>query len=107
MDSAGCHWQDMLLPYYIKASSVTLWPLSYQCLGNPMLIDYMNYRSTVINDLDAVISLLQPGVEEISRKCGVEPANRVRRLLNKLHFLQHDALKYTNLYLTSIPNYGN
>ncbi len=28
MDAVGCHWQDMLLKYYIQASRVTVWPLT-------------------------------------------------------------------------------
>ncbi len=32
MDTAGCHWQDMLLGHYIQASRVTMWPTSANCL---------------------------------------------------------------------------
>ncbi len=72
MDTVGCHWQDMLLPHYIQASRVTVWPTVSQCLYNPMCLDsghYSTYNS-IMNDLDTVVSLLQPGVDKISRKCG-------------------------------------
>ncbi len=107
MDTIGCDWQDMLLPHYIQASRVTVWPMTVQCLGNPMSFDASDYNSTIMGDLDNLISLLQPGVEEISRKCGPQPAKRLRLLFNKLRYLQRDALKYTDLYFSSIPNYGN
>ena len=97
MTTAGCHWQDMLLPYYIQSSRVTVWPTAAQCLVNPMSLDDVHYTrfNSVINDLDTVISFLQPALKDISKKCGSQYAERVRLLLNKLHYLQGDALKYT------------
>ncbi len=105
LDTVGCHWQDMLLGYYIQASSVTVWPIGEQCLQNPMYLEdtYYGTFNSVMDDLDAVISLLQPGVEEISRKCGSQPAKRLRLLFDKIRYLQRDALKYTVL-VNSIPN---
>ncbi len=98
MDTAGCHWQDMLLSHYIQASQVTVWPLTGQCLGNPMLFENTYYRTDkLIKDLDTVISLLQPGVEEISSICGRHLASRVRVLLEKIRYLQYDAFKYAVL----------
>ncbi len=101
LENVGCNWQDMLLPHYIQASRVTVWPIVTQGLRNPMLIDDADYSSTIRDDLDTVISLLQPGVEEISWKCGTQPAKRLRLLLNKLRYLQRDALKFTYLYMHS------
>ncbi len=100
LDTLGCHWQDMLLPHYINASRVTVWPLNSQCLSDPMYLESRYYSSLndVIDNLDTVISLLQPGVEEISRKCGSHPASRLRSLFHKLHYLQRDAIKYRNLF---------
>ncbi len=58
-----------------------------------------------MDELDTVISLLQPGVDEISRKCAPRPAKRLRSLLNKLHYLQRDAVRYMNLLTkATIPN---
>ncbi len=104
MEITGCHWQDILLPHYIQASRVTVWPLGAQCLGNPMFLDGSDYRSynDVVVDLKTLISLIQPGVEEISRQCGPQPAKRLRLLLSKLRYLQRDALKFTNSILTHI-----
>ncbi len=97
MDNAGCHRQDMLLPHYIQASHVTVWPIVSQCFGNPMSLEDTHNSSCVMDNLDAIMLLLKPGVEEISMKCGSQPANRVRTLLNKLHYLQRDALEYSDL----------
>ena len=105
LDTVGCHWQDMLLPHYMEASHMTVWPLPSQCLGDPMYLEskyYTNSFNGEMDNLDTVISLLQPGVEEISSKCGSRPANRLRSLLNKLHYLQRDAFKYRNLFLEAI-----
>ncbi len=85
LDTVGCHWQDMLLPHYIQASRVTVWPMVFQCLGDPMYLDDSHYGSysNVVADLDTAISLLQPGVDEISRKCGSQSAKRIRLLLKQ------------------------
>ncbi len=105
LDTVGCHWQDMLLPHYINASRVTVWPLIIQCLNDPMSLESGYYDVPIMHELDTVISLLQPGVEEISRKCGSRPAKQLRSWLNKLHYLQRDAFKYRNLlYEALIPN---
>ncbi len=108
LDTVGCHWQDMLLPHYIQASRVTVWPLNTQCLINPMFLDTGHYPLSFnggMDELDNVISLLQPGVEEISRKCAQRPAKRLRSLLNKLHYLQRDAERYRNFIAKALtPN---
>ncbi len=93
MDTLGCPWQDMLLKGYIQASRVTLWPTVAHCLYNPLFLEDSHYHTCtgVIDDMDIVISLLQPGVDEISRKCGPQPAERIRKLLKKLSNVQRDA----------------
>ncbi len=99
LDTAGCLWQDMLLPCYIQASRVTVWPMINQCLLNRIYLEnghYTNFNS-ILADLDTVIALLQPGVEEISRKCGPQPGKQLSLLLSKLRYLQRDALKYSLL----------
>ena len=97
MDLAGCHWQDMLLPHYIQASRVTQWPLGTQCLQNPMALEKYVYNADITEDLKKVIALLQPGLEEISQKCGSQLSTRLRVLLQKLHYLQYDAFNYIAL----------
>ncbi len=94
MDTVGCHWEDMLLRHYIQASRVTIWPLVFHCLKNPLFLESLQSTTNRIgHDLDTVISLLHPGVEEISRKCGQQPAKRLQAVLQKLQYLQYDALK--------------
>ena len=108
LDTVGCHWQDMLLRFYINASRVTVWPMADQCLFKPMNLDDVYYGTVnnVMGELDTVISLLQPGVKEISRKCGSQPAKRLTVLFNKLRYLQRDAMKDSILLLKSMaPNY--
>ncbi len=99
MDTVGCHWQDMLLPHYIQASRVTVWPLTSQCLADPMFLEDAQYDSfnSVMRDLDTTISLLQPGVEEISRKCGSQTAKRLRDLLDHIRYLQRHSVTYVGL----------
>ncbi len=94
MDNIGCHWQDMLIWHYMEASRRTAWPFVSQASHNPMWLDKSVYNvKTVQKDLGKVISLLQPGVDEIASKCGREPAVGLRRLLHKISYLQNDALK--------------
>ncbi len=104
MDTAGCHWQDMLLRHYIQASQVTAWPLTFQCTYNPMRLESIYYSTKrVIKNLDKVIALLQPGVEEISRICGRHLASRVQVILENISYLQYDALQYLILLAGSGP----
>ncbi len=101
MDAARCHWQDMLLRHYIQASQVTIWPLGGQGMHNPMWLDNMHYNTSVVReDLDKVISLLKPGVEDISRICSQQLGRRVKVLLDKIRYLQLSAFKYAGL----LPN---
>ncbi len=94
MDDIGCHWQDMLINHYIEASRRTVWPTETQALGNPMYLDKAYYSvSGVRKDLETVISLLKPGVEEIASRCGRQPAAQLDGLLHKIRYLQNDALK--------------
>ncbi len=107
MLDVGCPWQDILLPHYIQASRVTVWPTSGQCLYNPMYLEDSQYgtMNSLMHELDTVLSLLQPGVEEISRKCGSKFGKRITLVLNKLSYFQRDATMYMDLlvkYLT--PN---
>ncbi len=97
MDAVGCHWQDMLLRYYIDASHVTTWPLTSHCLGNPLYLEdsYYGTINDIMANLDTVIAFLQQGAKEISRKCGPN----IRSLLNQLRYLQRDTiLKYSMTY---------
>ena len=104
LDIVRCHWQDMLLDYYLQASRVTVWPTVSQCLQNPMALEdsYYSTCTSIFHDLDTVITLLQSGVDEIGRKCGLQPANRIRVLLNKVHYIQRDAFKYSDLYMNNV-----
>ena len=43
MDDISCHWQDFMLPAYIKAARVTKWPIYSQALKNPMFLDSALY----------------------------------------------------------------
>ncbi len=99
METAGCHWQDMLLGHYIHASRVTVWPLPSQGLGNPLLLQSSHDTIRIMNDLDKVITLLQPGMEEISRKCGHKPAKRLQALSQQLRYLQYDAAKMDDVLI--------
>ncbi len=95
MDAVGYHWQDMLLEGYIQASRVTVWPTASHCLRDPLVLEdaYYDNFSGFMDDMDTVISLLQPGVDEIFRKCGSQPADRIRKLLKKLSHVQRAAAK--------------
>ncbi len=100
LDTVGCHWQDMLLPHYLQASRVTAWPIVFQCMRNPWSLEDTHYnKAMTMDDLDTVISLLRPGVEEVSRKCGSQPATRLASLLIKLRYLQRDTLNDIGLIL--------
>ncbi len=109
LDTAGCHWQDMLLGHYINASRVTVWPTTGQCLNNPMYLEDITYDSFtgIINDLDTLISLLQPGVEEISFKCGLKFSKRITSLLDKLRHLQRDAVQQSKENSSHLTDFFN
>ena len=93
MDDIGCPWQDMLIRHYLEASRKTVWPLLFQASGNPLFLESQVYTNSVRMDLEAVITFLQSGVEEIASRCGREPATQLGRLLHKIRYLQNDSLK--------------
>ncbi len=65
---------------------------------------YSNFNG-LMDDLDTVISLLRPGVNEIAVKCGPQLAKRLRTFLKKLRYLQRDAFKYIgSLIHDATPN---
>ena len=99
LETAGCHWQDMLLPHYLQASRETVWPEASQCLRDPMYLESWHYSNfnAVMRDLDKAISLLHSGVEEILKKCDSRPARLLKSLLVKVHYLQRDAFEYRNV----------
>ncbi len=108
MDSVECQWQDILLPHYIQASHTTVWPTVAHCLNSPLFIDnghYSNFNS-VMDDMDTLISLLQSGVEEISRKCSPRSANKLRALFKKIRSLQYDAAVYRNELMKAMLPYN-
>ena len=98
IDAVECHWQDMLLRYYINASHVTTWPRTTDCLGNPLFLE-VSYYGTIndtITNLSKVIALLQQGADEISSKCRRKYGSDIRSLLNHILYLQRDSvLKYS------------
>lgn len=79
---------------YMQASRLTDWPLPIQCSVNPMFLERGFYKSKDSHGLDTVISLLQVGVDEISKKCGRRPAKRLQSVLQHLRYIQYDALQY-------------
>ncbi len=106
MDTAGCHWQDILLPYYIAASFSAVWPIGGQCLNNPMWLengDYYRNITPYIKDMGTVIFFIQPGVEEISRRCGQRLATHLQSVLDKLRYLLNDVWKYVLLLKQKAP----
>ena len=60
MDDISCHWQDFLLPAYIKAARVTRWPLAPQALTNPMFLDGAIYGADDLQSKFIDFDLLQP-----------------------------------------------
>ncbi len=104
MDTAGCHWQDMLVRRYLQASRVTVWPLVTQGLSNPLLLESSHDQTRVMEDLDTVISLLRPGVEEISRKCGKQLAKRLQAVLQQVRYQQYDAVKVAYLIVGKLQH---
>ncbi len=67
-----------------------------------MYLEKGYYKNNITHDLEMATSLLQPSVEEISRRCGGHNASRLQVLLEKLRYLQYDALKYASSLL-NIP----
>ncbi len=94
MNEVGCPWQDMLLEEYVRAGSLTVWPLTSQAFHNAMFLERQTYVASIQRELEDVISLLQPAVDEIAAKCGREPASRLSSFFRMLRYVQLDGLKY-------------
>ncbi len=94
MDDISCHWQDFMLPAYIKAARITGWPIYPQALYNPMFLDNTFYT----DDLQRILidfELLQPAVEEIAVRCNTEVATYLRNILNQIRYFQYDAYRFS------------
>ena len=94
MDRVGCHWQDTLIEPYMQAARLTVWPMNTQGLHNPLYLENSRYNRTSVNQLDRMISLLGAGVREISLKCGTRAAEQLWSLLQKLRYVQGDAVMF-------------
>ncbi len=95
MTRVDCHWQDMLFGYYINASRVTIWPMTNQALRNPVFLESVHSNGKgALKDLETVLSSLTPGIKEIAAICGSQPAMQLWSFLQKLRYMQADALKF-------------
>ncbi len=92
MDAAGCHWQDMLLGHYIRASQLTAWPLGGQATASLMYLEHTaSYKANITEDLDRLIDILRPGAKEVSQRCGIQIGKLLKSFLSKLQYLQRNA----------------
>ncbi len=94
MEDISCHWEDFMLPAYIKAARVTRWPIYQQALGNPMFLSDAIYG---VNDLQSNFidfDLLQSAVEAITLRCNREVWAYLRNILNQIRYFQFDAYRF-------------
>ncbi len=90
MDDISSHWQDFVLPAYIKAKRFMISVRS----GDPMrLAGYAENPLSCFPDYE----ILWPAVDKISARCGTDAGNYLRRILQKIRYSQYDVLAY--LYL--------
>ncbi len=93
MDDISCHWQDFLLPAYIKASRVTRWPTL--ALSDPMSLD--GIPANPLNCLPDFETLWQ-AVDKLTVRCGTEAGTYLRRILDKIRYSQYDALAFVGRF---------
>ncbi len=99
MDNLTCEWQDMLIGHYIEASEHgNIWPTTLNMPGNPLFLS--SGRSTfgsLTNSLSGLISIVSRGVKEISAKCGMVSAKRVRLFYDRLQYNFYAELHLYNM----------
>ncbi len=103
MDNLTCEWQDMLIRLYIEASEHgNLWPSTVNANQAPMFLSSGNYPyGSLTNSMSDLISVLSPGVKEISAKCSMASAERIKLFYQRLKYYLYIEIKLANLWRDS------
>ena len=103
MDNVTCEWQDMLIRLYIEASEHgNLWPSTVNANQAPMFLSSGNYPyGSLTNSMSDLISVLSPGVKEISAKCSMASAERIKLFYQRLKYYLYIEIKLANLWRDS------
>ncbi len=82
MDNVTCQWQDTLMRLYIKASEQgNIWPTALNANRRPMVLSVGRYsHGSLTNSMSDLISVVTHGVKEISARCSLSSAKRMRLL---------------------------
>ncbi len=88
MDELTCVWQDLLIEHYIEASEHgNIWPTALNAPHNPMFLSSARFTfGSLTNSLSDLLSVVSRGVKEISAKCGIPSAKRIKLFYNRLQY---------------------
>ncbi len=99
MDNLTCEWQDMLMGHYIEASEHgNIWPTTLNAPDNPMFLSSGRFTfGSLTNSLSDLLSVVSRGVKEISAKCGMASAKRIRFFYARLQYDFYDIIQLMNM----------
>ncbi len=95
MDDLTCEWQGMLIGHYIEASEHgNIWPTILSMPYNAMYLSNATFTfGGLTNSMSDLLSVVSRGVKEISAKCGMASANRIRLFYDRLQYKFYDMLQ--------------
>ena len=99
MDNLTCEWQHMLTRLYIEAfEHGNLWPGTMNANQGPVFLSSgIHSYGGLTNSISVLISVLSCGVKEISARCSMASAKRIRLFYHRLKYYWYIELKYVNV----------
>ncbi len=99
MDNLTCEWQDMLIRRYLAAShDGNMWPTGYNFPKRPIFLSSGVYSfGSITGSFVKLLSMLDPGVKEISAKCNKVAGKRIEYFYEQLKYGFYDKVKFLQM----------
>ncbi len=99
MDDLTCEWQDTLIRLYIEASEHgNIWPTTVNANNGPMFLSSGNYpHGSLTNSMSDLISVLSLGVKEISERCSMASAKRIKLFYQRVKYVLYVEMKFMDM----------
>ncbi len=102
MDNLTCEWQGMLIYRYIEASEHgNMWPTPYNEPENPMCLSKTTNITfgALTNSMSDLLSVVDRGVKEISNKCSMASAKRIKLFYHRVKYGWYTELKMISMLI--------
>ncbi len=99
MDNLTCVWQDTLTQQYIDASERgNIWPTALNTPARPMLLSNGRYTfGSLTTSMSDLISVVNRVVNELSERCSMGSAERIKLFYHRLNYGWYTHLKICDI----------